>query len=177
MENKIYGLKTILDTIFNSKNNKVKRRLIYDKSPIGGLSSQWIKFLLILMPFLMYAAIFNPRSFEYLGIAQAIVFYIILLVFAMQIVIGVAFFNNRSVVKRILPSWEHYFKEVELKMILSSGVTPYVDFMQHYELALNEGLKDEKLYERLTQAFVQMENENKNLIDAINRDKHRKAGK
>jgi len=177
LENKIYNLKTILDTIFNSKNNKVKRRLIYDKSPMGGLSSQWIKFLLILMPFLMYAAIFNPRSFEYLGIAQAIVFYIILLVFAMQIVIGVAYFNNRSVVKKITPSWKHYFEGVELKMILSSGVTPYVDFMQQYESALEGGLEGEHLHSKLKEAFVQMENENKDLIDAINRDKNTKAGK
>jgi hypothetical protein len=177
METKIFDLKNIIDTLFSSKNNKVKRRLIYNKSPIGGLSSQWISFILLLMPFLMYAAIFNPRSFDYLGIAQAIVFYIILLVFAMQIVIAVAYFNNRSVVKKITSSWEHYFEDVELKMILSSGVTPYVDFMKHYESAINDKLEGEVLYQKLQQAFIQMEDENRDLIDAINRDKKNKAGK
>ena len=177
MEKNIYDLKNIIDTIFSSKNNRVKRRIIYNKSSIGGLSSQWISFLLLLMPFLMYGAIFNPRSFEYLGIAQAIVFYIILLVFAMQIVIAVAYFNNRSVVKKITPSWEHYFKDIELKMILSSGVTPYVDFMKHYEASLSETLSNEELQKRLLKSFEKMENENKNLIDAINRDKKNKAGK
>jgi len=171
MEQKIYDVKTILDTIFNSKKAKIDKRLIYDKSSIGGLSSQWIKILLFIMPFIMYASLFNPRSFEYLGIAQAIVFYIILLVFAMQIVIGVAFFNNRSVVKKITPSWEHYFKDVELKMILSSGVTPYVDFTQHYEKTLNKNLNNEELHQELQNAFSVMENENRDLIDAINRDK------
>ena len=172
----IYDLKNIIDTIFRSKHNRVQRRIIYNKSPIGGLSSQWITFILLLMPFLMYAAIFNPRSFEYLGIAQAIVFYIILLVFAMQIVIAVAYFNNRSVVKKITSSWEHYFKDVELKMVLSSGVTPYMDFMKHYEASLSETLNNEELHNRLQASFETMKNENKDLIDAINRDKTHKAG-
>jgi len=174
MEQKMYDVKTILDTIFNSKKAPIKKRLIYDKSSIGGLSSQWIKILLFIMPFIMYASLFNPRSFEYLGIAQAIVFYIILLVFAMQIVIAVAFFNNRSVVKKITPSWEHYFKGVELKMILSSGVTPYVDFIQHYEKTLNKNLNNEELHQELQNAFSVMEDENRDLIDAINRDKKSK---
>ena len=56
---------------------------------LGGLNSKWIKLSLLVLPFAMYAAIFNPVSFAELGIAQAIVFYIILLVFAMQIVVGV----------------------------------------------------------------------------------------
>jgi len=177
MTKKLYDLKSIIDTVFSSKDNKVKRRIIYNKFSIGGVSSQWIKFLLLLMPFLMYAGIFNPRSFEYLGIAQAIVFYIILLVFAMQIVIAVAYFNNKSVIKKIAPSWEHYFKNVDLKMILSSGVTPYMDFMNHYRVALDKGLEGKNLHKKLQESFLQMESENQDLIDAINRDKKNKSGK
>jgi hypothetical protein len=177
MEQKIYNLKDIIETVFKNKNSKVTRRLIYNKAPIGGISSKWIQFILFLMPFVMYAAIFNPRSFEYLGIAQAIVFYIILLGFAMQIVIGVAYFNNRSVVKKIRPSWEHYFPDIDLKMILSSGVTPYVDFMKHYESTLDKKLDNNTLHEELKKAFVQMKDENKILIDSMNRDKKNKAGK
>jgi hypothetical protein len=177
MNQKIYDLKTILNTIFSNKNNVVKKRLIYDKSPIGGFSSKWIKILLFLMPFAMYAAIFNPRSFEYLGIAQAIVFYIILLVFAMQIVIGVAYFNNRRVVKTITPIWNRYFPDIDFKMILSSGVTPYIDFPKQYQALLKENLKDEAFHKKLQEKFSIMESENADLLNAMNRDKNKKAGK
>ena len=177
MQEKFYDLNNLLNTIFITKNNNVNRRLIYDKSPLKRVGSSWIKALFIMMPFAMYAAIFNPISFEYLGIAQAIVFYIILLVFAMQIIIGVSFFNNRSAVKAIQPSWEHYFPNVELKMILSRGVTPYIDFPKHYKALLSENLDNVSLHKNLESAFIQMENENKILVDAINRDKRNKEGK
>jgi uncharacterized membrane protein len=176
MPNKDYALSTILETIFSYKNNKVKKRLIYDKSPIGGFSSKWTKILLFILPFLMYAAIFNPRSFEYLGIAQAIVFYIILLVFAMQIIIGVAYFNNKKVVTNITPSWNKYFPDIDFKMILSSGVTPYMEFINHYEKALKQNLDEETLYETLQTAVKEMENENADLLKAMNRDKENKKG-
>jgi len=177
MQEKVYDLKNLLNTILTTKNNDVKRRLIYNKAPLKRLGSNWIKALFVIMPFAMYAAIFNPISFEYLGIAQAIVFYIILLVFAMQIIIGVSYFNNRSTVKAIQSSWNHYFPNVELKMILSRGVTPYVDFLQHYKSTLNENLNNEELHKKLQTAFIQMEDENADLINAINRDKKNKAGK
>ena len=177
MQEKIYDLKNLLETILITKNNQVKRRLIYNNAPIGRAGSNWIKTLFIIMPFAMYAAIFNPISFEYLGIAQAIVFYIILLVFAMQIIIGVSYFKNKSTVKAIQPSWEYYFPNVELKMILSRGVTPYVDFIKHYETLLNENLNNEELHKKLALAFTQMEKENQNLVDSINRDKKKKEGK
>ena len=177
MQEKIYDLKTILETIFYTKNAKLNKRLMYDQAPYGGLSNKWTKLTFVLLPIVMYAAIFNPISFEYLGIAQAIVFYIILLVMAMQIVIGMAYFNNRKVIKTIKPSWEHYFPNAEFKMILSSGVTPYVDFIKYYESTLNENLDNEALHKKLQEAFVQMEEENKDLIDAINRDKAKQAKK
>jgi len=177
MQKKLYDLKTILETIFVTKNNKVKKRYFYNKAPVGGLNSKWTKLILILLPFVMYAAIFNPTSFEYLGIAQAIVFYIILLVFAMQIVMGVAYFNNRSVVKKIRIAWEHYFPNIDLKMILSSGITPYVDFIKHYEATVNKNLDNDTLHKELQKAFVQMSEENKDLINNINRDQNKRAGK
>ena len=175
MQEKIYDLKNLLETVLSTKDNQPKRRLIYNKAPLERAGSTWIKALFVIMPFAMYAAIFNPISFEYLGIAQAIVFYIILLVFAMQIIIGVSYFNNRSAVKAIQSSWEHYFPNVELKMILSRGVTPYVDFLQHYKELLNETLNNDELHKKLTLAFTQMEKENQNLVDAINRDKNKEG--
>ena len=175
MSQKIYDLSTILETIFVRKKHKVEKRYFYNKAPIGGLHSKWTKLILILLPFVMYASIFNPISFEYLGIAQAIVFYIILLVFAMQIVMAVAYFNNRSVVKKIKASWEHYFPSIDLKMILSSGITPYVDFIKHYEENINKNFDNNKLHQKLQEAFLQMGKENKDLLDAINRDKNNKG--
>ncbi len=171
MQKKIYDLKAILETLFQAKNGKVKKRVIYDKAPIGGISNRWTKLSFILLPIVMYGAIFNPISFEYLGIAQAIVFYIILLVIAMQIIMGIAYLNNRQILKSIKDSWKHYFPNVDLKMILSSGVTPYVDFIHHYENSLQKNLDDEKLHQSLKKAIVQMEKENQELIDAINRDR------
>lgn len=177
MQEQQYELKTILESVFKEKNHKITKRLIHDNSLFGGISSKWIKLAFVILPFAMYAAIFNPVSFEELGIAQAIVFYIILLVFAMQIIVAASYFNNKKVIKTATKSWEAYFPGVDFKMILSSGVTPYVDFKKHYELALKDGLDAEALKKRLSDAFRQMEEENSILVEAMRRDKEKKEGK
>ena len=177
MQDKQYTIQTIVESVFKENNHKIKKRLIYDNSLFGGLSSKWIKLAFFILPFAMYAAIFNPVSFKELGIAQAIVFYIILLVFAMQIVVAVSYFNNKKVLKTATASWEEYFPGVEMKMILSSGATPYKDFKTHYEKALADGLNGEALKESMTQAFTQMEAENAHLVEAIKRDKEKREGK
>jgi len=177
MQEQPYALKTILESVFKEKNHKITKRLIYNNALFGGLSSKWIKFAFVILPFAMYAAIFNPTSFKELGIAQAIVFYIILLVFAMQIVVAVSYFNNKKVVKTAAKAWENYFPGVDFKMILSSGATPYVDFKKHYESALNDGLEEDALKKRLDDDFKKMEEENSILVEAIKRDKEKKEGK
>jgi hypothetical protein len=168
-----YTLREIFSSTFDFKNNTVEKKIIYNKAPLGGLHNRWIKIVFFLLPILMYGAIFNPQMFAYLGIAQAIVFYIILLVFAMQVIMGLAYFNNRKVLKMLKTSWEAYFPDIELKMILSSGVTPYVDFKKSYATILNEGLDEESSYQRLKEDFKQMEKENHILYDAMNRDKQK----
>jgi hypothetical protein len=177
MQEQHYGLKTTLASVFKEKDNKLKKRLIYNNAVFGGLSNKWIILTFIILPFAMYAAIFNPTSFKELGIAQAIVFYIILLVVAMQIVTLGTYFNNKKVVKTAIKSWEEFFPTVDFKMILSSGVTPYVDFKKHYELALKDGLEGEALKKRLDEAFEKMEEENSILVDSIRRDQQKKEGK
>jgi hypothetical protein len=177
MQEQQYELKTILASVFKEKDNRLKKRLIYNNAVFGGLSNKWIILAFILLPFAMYAAIFNPTTFKEIGIAQAIVFYIILLVVAMQIVAVGSYFNNKKVVKTAMKSWEKYFPTIDFKMILSSGVTPYVDFKKHYELALKDGLEGESLKKRLDDAFKQMEEENSILVESINRDKKKKEGK
>ena len=130
--------------------------------------------MFIVLPFAMYAAIFNPTTFKELGIAQAIVFYIILLVVAMQIVAIGSYFNNKRVIKTASSAWEKFFPEVDFKMIISSGVTPYVDFKKHYAAALQDGLEGDALKRRLDEAFAQMEEENSLLVESIKRDRQKK---
>jgi len=168
MAEKHYTLKTILDSLMHAKNGVVKKRLILDKSPLGGIGSKWIILGFIVLPFAMYIAIFNSVSFEYLGIAQAIVLYIILLVFAMQIIVGISYYNNKKVIKMVNPSWESYFPTIDIKMILSSGVTPYVDFKKYYASVIDEVYDDEMLYSKLQEAFKKMEEENADLLEAMN---------
>ena len=115
-----YTLTQIMQSLFVIKESQIKKRLIYDNGVFAGISSKWIKSLFFILPFAMYAGVFNPFSFEALGIAQAIVFYIILLVMAMQIVIGITYFNNKKVLKIATKFWETYFPEIDLEMILSS---------------------------------------------------------
>jgi len=177
MKEQHYTLKNILESVFKEKNHILTKRLIYDNAPFGGLDSKWIKISFFILPFLMYAAIFNEMSFAELGIAQAIVFYIILLVFAMQIIVGVSYYNNKKVVKIASELWKGYFPEIDFKMIISSGTTPYMDFKKHYAEALNDGLKNDDLTKRLHETFIQMEEENSVLVDAMRKDKKKKEGK
>jgi hypothetical protein len=177
MQEQHYTLKTILGSVFKEKDNRLKKRLIYNNAVFGGLSNKWIILAFIVLPFAMYAAIFNPTSFKALGIAQAIVFYIILLVVAMQIVVAASYFNNKNVLKTATKAWENYFPTVDFKMLLSSGATPYADFTKHYERALEDGLEREALQKRLEDAFKEMEEKNSILVDAMRRDKKKKEGK
>lgn len=177
MQEKNYTLNDILVSVFTIKENKLKKRLIHNNVIFGGLNSNWIKLIFFILPFAMYAAVFNPTSFKALGIAQAIVFYIILLVIAMQIVVGVTYFNNKKTVKNATKEWEKYFPNIDFKMILSSGVTPYMDFKKHYESALIDNLDEETMKKRLADAFKEMEEENSILVEAMRRDKEKREGK
>jgi len=177
MQEKQYTIQTIIKSVFKENDQKIKKRLIYDNALFGGLSNKWIILAFFILPFAMYAAIFNPVSFKELGIAQAIVFYIILLVFAMQIVVAVSYFNNKKVLKTATKAWEDYFPGIDLKMILSSGATPYADFKKYYEAALRDGLGSDALQKRMAEAFEQMEAENVHLVEAIKKDKMKREGK
>jgi hypothetical protein len=174
MAEKHYTLKTIFDSLMYAKNGVVNKRLILDKSPLGGIGSKWIMLGFIILPFAIYISIFNSTSFAYLGIAQAIVFYIILLVFAMQVIVGISYYNNKKVIKMVTPSWESYFPTIDIKMILSSGVTPYVDFKKYYAVLLAEALDDETLYSKLQDAFKNMEEDNADLLAAMNNCRSKK---
>ena len=106
-----------------------------------------------------------------LGIAQAIIFFIVFLSIVMILIFALSSLNNARVVKKITPSWDHYFPEIDLKLIVTSGATPYKDFYKHCSISLNEGLEGQALHSHLKDAFSIMQEQNKELIEAMQRNK------
>ena len=169
MKVETFSLKTILSTFYRVKNKQAKKRYIFNRSSLGALGSTWLKVIFIILPFVAYAAVFNEASFSYLGIAQAVDVFIILMVAIMQIIFLVSYFNNKRAVKSVQKSWRSIFPTVELEYVLSSGATPYKDFLLYYNKALKEGLSDDALETRLKEDFLTMQNENKDLYESMNR--------
>lgn len=171
MSEKNYSLEAILASISKYKKPNVTKRLIFDQAPIGGLGSKWLIGLFFLLPFLEYAAIFNPYMFNILGIAQAIIFFVVFLSIVMILIFTLASINNARVVKKITASWNHYFPEIDLKLVVTSGATPYKNFYSHCSSAFNDGLENEALHSYLKEAFTTMQEENKELIEAMQKNK------
>jgi len=163
----IYPLKTILSTIANAKGEK---RLIFNLGPIGGLNSASIVLLLLSLPFIEFAAVFNPFIFNKLGIATCIVIYVVFLSIVMMLVVLTIWLVKKSVVKKITPSWKNYFSEVDLNMVVSSGITPYSDFFKFYKKGLIHDLSEEQLHEYMLDSFKTMQDENKELLSAMKKD-------
>jgi len=173
-----YDLKTILSTVSTFKKNsdkskQVKKRLLYNQAPIGGLHINYFWAIFIAMPFIEYASIFNPVVFPMLGIAQAIVFFIVFLSIVMILIFALYAFNNRTVIDGITPMWEAYFPDIDIQLILTSRVSPYADFMKEYSLVASEDLSDDELHARLKLAVTKMEEANKDLLDAMQRKNKR----
>lgn len=173
MQEKIYSLEAILASISKYKKPNAKKRLIFDQSPLGGIGSKWIITFFLLLPVLEYAGIFNPWMFNMLGIAQAIIFFIVFLSMVMIMVFALTFINNNKVTRQITPSWNHYFPNIDVKLVLATGATPYKDFFIHYSKAMGDELSDEKLHAYLKQSFVKMQEENKDLLEAMHNSRTR----
>ena len=168
MLEKTISLQTMLDAIYKVKNRTAKKRLIFDQSNLAGIGSKWVKAFFISLPLLLYLGIFNPKIFGMLGIAQAVVFYIVFLSMVMILIAALTFINNTKVLRQIEPSWKNLFPNVDIKQVLASNGTPYKAFLRHYNQALNDGLKEEALYHRLKENFAQMQDENRELYEQIN---------
>lgn len=164
----MYSLKAILATFTKSNGSK---RTLFNLAPLGGISSSIVTLFFFSLPFIEFAIIFNPVVFNKLGIAQSIVFFIVFLSIVMIIVFLVTWKINKSVLKKIAASWENFFPNVDLKMVLASGITPYSDFYKFY--ALSNKLEEEELHKALLEAFSQMQEENKDLLEAIQKDRSR----
>lgn len=163
----IYPLEIMLSSIADTRG---KKRLVFNPAPLGGINSRLVIAFFILLPIAEYAIFFNPYVFKMLGIATAIVAYIVCLSLVMIIVFLVTWGVNRHVVKKITPSWEHYFSNRELALVLSTGVSPYSEFFAYYAQAVRENISNEELQKFLENGFVEMEEKNKDLLDAIKRN-------
>ena len=165
-----YSLKTILST-FSTSNGK--KRTVFNLGPIGGISSSLVILFFISLPFIEYAILFNPYVFDRIGIAQAIVFYIVFLSIIMIVIFLITWKIKIMAIKKITPSWNKYFENINLDMVLSSGITPYSKFFEYYAQGVNEKIAEDALQNYLLDSCKRMEEENKDLIDAINRNKNR----
>ena len=170
MQYKHYDLETILSTFTHYKNGKAKKMLVFDRKPLGGISKQLLIAFFFLLPLLDYAGAFNPWMFNMLGLVSAIVFFIVFLSMVMIMIVALTFMNNNAVIREVSPSWEEYFPNVPLSMVLNSNSkAPYRDFFKHYSEALNQNLTGDALHEKLKSAFSQMADENKEILEAMNR--------
>lgn len=163
----IYSLKTILDTL--AKKNG-KKRLLYNFGPVGGWSSKIITALFFSIPFIEFAVLFNPYSFEYLGIAQAIIFFVVFASMLMLLVAGLIFALNTNLLRKIAPSFEKYFDGRDLNIVISSGVTPYSKFFEYYATLLKDNLDENEMHKGLIKALEKMEIDNKDLYEAMKRN-------
>ncbi|CAA6812702.1 MAG: Unknown protein [uncultured Sulfurovum sp.] len=170
----IYSLETILSTMTKVKNGVATKRLVFDQAPIDGIPAKWVIAFFISLPIMLYVGIFNPSMFDLLGIAQAIIFFVVFLSMVMILIAATTFINNNKVVRQINPSWEKYFPNVDLKLLLSSSATPYKDFFKHYNKAVQSKLEGEELQGYLDESFSTMEAENQPLMDAIRRNENRR---
>ncbi len=167
----MFSLEALFSSIIKIKNGVAKKRLIFDQGAVGGIASKWVILFLISLPIMLYAGIFNPIIFNMLGIAQAIIFFVVFLSMVMIMVFAIIFINNSKVTRKIMPTWEQSFKDIDLKLALASAGTPYKEFLKHYAKAVQDGLTGEALEKRLQENFAQMESENQTLVDAIKRGK------
>ncbi|MDA7817211.1 hypothetical protein N9A28_03355 [Sulfurimonas sp.] len=165
MEN--YSLKDILHTFTKSNG---RHRLLYNKAPIGGLSSMSVALILYSLPFWIYLIIFKTAIFDVLGIATSIILYIISSSTVMITVFVVAIRAKSAVIKAIGESWNHYFKDVDLDMVLASTKTPYSDFFDYYSKVAKIEQSEKELHDYLLDSFKAMKEDNADLIEAMQRD-------
>jgi len=164
---KQYSIKTILSTFTDKKGNKLT---LLNPAPVGGISKKLLILFFIALPFLEYFAIFNPYVYGNLGLVSSIVIYIVFMSIIIMLVVLIVYMTKKSVIKKIKPSWKTYFKDIDPSMVLAVGITPYSDFFKHYSKLISEELNEEKLYEKLKESFKIMEEENSELLIAINKD-------
>ena len=168
MKEELFSLKTMLSSLYKVNNAKAKKRLLFDQAPIGGIGRVWVILFFVSLPVILFLGIFNPSVFAMLGIAQAIIFYIVFLSMVMIMIIALTFINNNKVIRQITPSWQALFPTVDIKQVLTSGTTVYTGFTDFYsELS---DVDEATLVEKFKEKFTNMQTDNKELFEAMNRD-------
>ncbi|MBT5935283.1 hypothetical protein [Sulfurimonas sp.] len=162
-----YSLQTILSTFSNTNGNK---RTIFNNKPLGGMSSTSIIFLFISLPFIEFGLIFNKYSSELLGLAGSIVAFIVFLSIVMVVIFTITLRIKKKIITKITPSWNHYFSDISLRLVLATGITPYSDFFEYYKEVSKEGMNEESLYKYLQESFQKMKIDNADLIEAMRKD-------
>lgn len=162
-----YSLKTILSTFAKANG---KKRLLFNKGPVGGLNSTIVTFILYSLPFLSYAIIFGTSVFDKLGIATSIILFIISSSTIMMAVFIVAIRAKKAVLKAVTESWNSYFEGIDLNLVLASTKTPYSDFFKYYEKVKGTQQTEYELHKYLLESFTAMQEDNKELIEAMQRD-------
>jgi len=170
LKEELFSLKTMLSSLYKVNNGTAKKRILFDQAPVGGIGRVWVMLFFISIPIILFLGIFNPSVFAMLGIAQAIIFYIVFLSMVMIMVIALIFINNNKVIRQITPSWNSLFPTVNLKQVLSSGTTPYTGFVSFYSELSRSELDEATLIEKFKEKFTQMQTENKELFEVMNRD-------
>ena len=165
-----YNLRTILATF--TKTNGL-RRSVFNKAPIGGLGSAIVTLFFFSLPLISYGLLFNPYVFHTLGIATAIVMYIVSMSLMMIIIFFITWKIKNEVVTAVTPSWEHYFPGVDFKLVISKARTPYNDFYKYYAEIKEIKQSEEALHKQLLEAFAKMQEENKELLNAIKKDNNK----
>jgi len=165
-----YDLKTILST-FTKTNGQ--RRSVFNKAKIGGLGSPIVTLFFFSLPLISYGLLFNPYVFHILGIATAIVAYIVSMSLIMIIVFFITWKIKNDVVRIVSPSWEYYFPGVDFKLVVANSKTPYNDFYKYYAEVKDIKQSEEALHEQLLEAFAKMQEENRELLNAIQRDNNK----
>ncbi len=173
MQNKNYPLEDILSAFYKAKNHHAKKRLIFDQGRLGGIKSKWLKLFFLSLPVLLFMAIFNPFMFGMLGIAEAVVFYIVFLSMTMMIITLLTFANNNKVIRMSTPTWTSTFPTVDLRQVLSSGATPYKDFQTYYNKDLEAGLTGDALVNAMQKHFEVMQDDNRELFERMNSNNRR----
>ena len=162
-----YPLKTILAT-FTKTNGK--RRSIFNKGPIGGWSSDVVTLFFFSLPLIVYGLLFNPYIFQILGIATAITVYIVSLSLVMIIVFFIIWKIKNDVITTVSSSWNKYFPDIDFKLVISNGITPYNDFYKYYGEVKDIKQSEESLHIALVKAFKTMQEDNKELLNAMKKD-------
>lgn len=162
-----YPLKIILAT-FTKPNGK--KRILFNKAPVGGLSATTITMLLFTLPLISFLLIFKTPVFDMLGIATSIILFIISSSLIMIAIFLVNIQVKKSVLKEITPSWNEYFEDVNLKLVLSNTMTPYSDFFKYYEKVIHVEQSEEDLHKYLLDSLKKMQEDNRDLLEAMQKD-------